>query len=252
MPLDIVDLRNFYRTPLGEATGRVLSAVIRRHWPSTKGQIILGLGFATPYLDMFRGEADRVFAVMPDVQGVLPWPSDGDSATVLASTATLPFPDASIDAALIVHALETEDTPRTMLSELWRVLAPGGSVLVIVPNRRGLWARMDTTPFGYGEPYSRRQITDLLRDALFCGAQWTEALYFPPSQRPIFLKSAPAFEQVGDRLGLPFSGVHVISATKLLYRPLLVRETTRQRASLRPVLIPSTSPRLDEISRRGQ
>lgn len=251
MPLDIIDLRNFYRTPLGEATGRVLSSVIRRNWPSTKGQIILGLGFATPYLDLFRGEAERVIAVMPDNQGVLPWPPEGDTATVLASTAALPFGDASIDSALVVHALETEEAPRVLLGELWRVLAPGGTVLLVVPNRRGLWARMDTTPFGYGEPYSRRQITDLLREALFSPAQWTEALYFPPLQRPVLLKSAPAFEQIGGKLGLPFSGVHVIAATKLLYRPLLVRETVRQKARLRPVLVPSASPRLDEIPERG-
>lgn len=252
MPLDIVDLRNFYRTPLGEATGLVLNSVIRRHWPSTKGQIILGLGFATPYLDMFRSEADRVVAVMPDVQGVLPWPADGHSATVLASTAALPFGDAAIDAALVVHALETEATPSSLLAELWRVLAPGGSLLIIVPNRRGLWARMDTTPFGYGEPYSRRQITDLLRDALFSPSHWTEALYFPPLQRPFLLKMAPAFERVGGKLGLPFSGVHVIAATKLLYRPLLVREARRHRTRLNPVLVPSATPRLDEIFRQGQ
>lgn len=251
MPLDIVDLRNFYRTPLGDATGRVLSSVIRRHWPSTSGQILLGLGFATPYLDLFKGEADRVFAAMPDNQGVLPWPADGDSASVLTSTSALPFGDAAIDAALVVHALETEESPRALLSELWRVLTPGGSVLLVVPNRRGLWARMDTTPFGYGEPYSRRQITDLLREALFSPAQWSEALYFPPLQRPVFLKSAGIFERIGEKLGLPFSGVHVIAATKLLYRPLLVRETVRQRARLRPVLVPSASPRLDEISGQG-
>lgn len=251
MPLDVVDLRNFYRTPLGDATGRVLSLVIRKHWLSTKGQSVLGLGFATPYLDMFRGEADRVFAAMPENQGVLPWPQNGDSATFLASAAALPFSDSSIDAALIVHAIETQDSPRTFLNELWRILAPGGSVILVVPNRRGLWARMDTTPFGYGEPYSRRQITDLLRDALFSPAQWTEALYFPPLQRPVFLKSAPVLERIGEKLGLPFSGVHVISATKLLYRPLLIRETVRQKARLSPVLVPSTSPRLDEISGQG-
>lgn len=251
MPLDIVDLRNFYASPLGEVTGRVLTSVIRNHWPSARGQIMLGIGFATPYLDMFRAEADRVLAVMPDVQGVLNWPADGDSATVLASTAALPFADASIDAALIVHALETEDSPRAMLAELWRVLTPGGSVIIVVPNRRGLWARMDTTPFGYGQPYSRRQINELLRNALFSPAKWTEALYFPPLSRPTFLKSASALELIGSNLGLPFSGVHVIAATKLLYRPLLVRETARQKTRLRPLLVPSASPRLDEIPERS-
>ena len=46
-----------------------------------------------------------------------------------------------------------------MLREIWRVMASGGQLLAVVPNRRGLWARMDTTPFGHGRPYSRSQIT---------------------------------------------------------------------------------------------
>ena len=42
---------------------------------------------------------------------------------------------------------------------MWRVLAPSGRVIV-VPNRRGPWARADNTPFGHGRPYSRSQITN--------------------------------------------------------------------------------------------
>ena len=30
-----------------------------------------------------------------------------------------------------------------MMRELWRVLADGGRMIVVAPNRRGLWARFD-------------------------------------------------------------------------------------------------------------
>src|SRR2546430_2803869 len=32
---------------------------------------------------------------------------------------------------------------KTMLKEVWRVLAGGGRLLIVVPNRRGVWARLD-------------------------------------------------------------------------------------------------------------
>ena len=88
-------------------------------------------------------------------------------------------------------------TPTALLREVWRVLAAGGQLLAVVPNRRGLWARMDTTPFGHGRPYSRSQITHLLREAWFTPVGWGEALYVPPIQRGWFLRSAVAWERTG-------------------------------------------------------
>ncbi len=49
--------------------------------------------------------------------------------------------------------------PKELLREVWRVLAPSGRMMAIIPNRRGVWTRTDTTPFGHGRPYSRSQIT---------------------------------------------------------------------------------------------
>src|SRR5664279_2649525 len=89
----------------------------------------------------------------------------------------LPLPDNAVDRVLLVHALEMTHDPAVLLREAWRVLAAGGRLLVVVPNRRGLWARMDTTPFGHGRPYSRSQINQLLRETWFTPTGWSEALY---------------------------------------------------------------------------
>ena len=44
---------------------------------------------------------------------------------------------------VLLHALETADHPHAVLSEAWRVLGPGGRMLVMAPNRAGLWARSE-------------------------------------------------------------------------------------------------------------
>ena len=184
-------------------------------------------------------------------QGVVNWPSIGLSATALVRSTMLPLPDSSIDRILVVHALETEESPGELLSELWRILTPGGRIIAIVPNRSGFWARIDTTPFGQGQPFSRRQLNNLLRDSLFSPVHWAEALYVPPVQRPLFLKSADLWEKIGAILPLPVAGVHLVEATKLLYRPMAVGRVRRARNVLSPVFVPATQARLDENVFRG-
>ena len=121
---------------------------------------------------------------------------------------------------LLVHALEMSSDPVGLLREVWRVLAAGGRLLVVVPNRRGVWARMDSTPFGHGRPYSRSQIMQLLRETWFTPTGWDEALYVPPIPRGWFLRSAMAWERAGATLASPFAGVHIVEATKQVYRAI--------------------------------
>ncbi len=248
MALDVIDIRSFYGSALGRVTSTLIGAALRETWPRTQGLTVMGLGFATPYLDHFRGEADRVFSVMPERQGVLEWPSDGASASVLAAPCDLPFPDSSIDRILLIHAIETQDRPQDLLTELWRVLTPGGQIVVVAPNRSGLWARIDRTPFGHGQPFSRRQLTDLLREALFSPVHWSEALHCPPFGGSMLVKLAAAWEHTGRALALPFAGVHIVGATKLLYRPVALTRAAPRRTALAPVLIPAPSPHLHASS----
>ena len=145
MSLDAVDLRNFYRSPLGGVAARFVRSFLRARWESCTGQSVLGVGHATPYLEDYPGEAVRVIAFMPAEQGVIHWPERGASATALVDVTMLPLPDSSIDRVLLVHALETCDQPYDLLNEIWRVLTPGGRMIAVVPNRAGMWARVDST-----------------------------------------------------------------------------------------------------------
>ncbi|HXY57941.1 MAG TPA: methyltransferase domain-containing protein [Methylocystis sp.] len=240
MTLDVVNLRDFYDSPLGDVARRIVGRVLRARWErQIKGLRVLGLGYATPYLVDYAIEAERVLAFMPAAQGVMHWPINGKSDTALVDATMMPLPDSSIDRILIIHALETSEHPHDLLDEIWRILAPGGRVLIVAPSRTGLWARLDTTPFGNGRPYSRGQLQDLLQEALFLPIYWGEALYVPPFARPSLLRSAPAFERIAGRFSLPGGGVHLVEATKQLYRPVGPRRAVRRVAiEMAPALEP--------------
>jgi len=239
MSIDVVDLRAFYSQRLGTVARYFVGRGIRNLWSDTQGLRLVGIGYAGPYLGLFRDEAERCLAFMPAAQGVVKWPTVRPTLSALVDELELPLPDASVDRVLLVHALEMSQNPTALLREVWRVLASGGQLLAVVPNRRGLWARMDTTPFGHGRPYSRSQIMSLMRDAWFTPVSWSEALYVPPIQRGWFLRSAVAWERVGATLSAPFAGVHIVDATKQVYRAIPAR---REKRVLVPALKPALSP----------
>jgi SAM-dependent methyltransferase len=243
MALDVTDLRSFYASSLGETTRRLVGGILRQRWEAVTGLSIVGLGYATPYLELFEGQPLRLLAMMPAEQGVVNWPAYGPSASALIDDSMLPLPDACVDRILLAHALENAEHPRELLSEIWRVLTPGGRLIVVAPNRSGLWARLDTTPFGHGRPYSRGQLLDLMRETLFSPVYWSEALYTPPLQRTTLLRFAPAIERVSGRLSLPGAGVLIVEATKQLYRLVGVRRSRRSLPELAPALAPALAPR---------
>jgi SAM-dependent methyltransferase len=240
MSIDVVDLRDFYAQRLGIVARRFVGRGIRTRFSDLRGLRVLGVGYATPYLGLFREEADRCLAFMPAVQGAIKWPTNRPDLAALVDELDMPLPDSAVDRVLLVHSLEMAHDPSALLREVWRVLAAGGRLLLVVPNRRGVWARMDTTPFGHGRPYSRSQITQLLRETWFTPTGWGEALHVPPVARGWFLRSAGAWERTGAIVAAPFAGVHIVEATKQVYRMIPARrERTRLVPALKPALAPS-------------
>jgi SAM-dependent methyltransferase len=242
--MDVIDLRDFYSRRLGIVARQLINRGIRERWPDAKDQRVLGIGYPTPYLGLFREDSERCIAFMPAAQGVLKWPTARPALATLVDEFALPLADAVVDRILLVHALEMSDDPEVLLREVWRVLAPSGRMIAVIPNRRGVWTRTDATPFGHGRPYSRSQITQLLRQTWFTPTAWGEALFMPPVAGGWFLRSALAWERLGEALSLPFAGVHIVEATKQVYRAIPAkRERARLIPALQPVLVPSSTAR---------
>lgn len=221
MHIDVEDLRDFYATPLGQVVRRLITQRIRARWSGAKDLTVMGLGFASPYLGVYRADARRLGALMPAGQGALVWPASGAVRSVLVEEMHLPLADNAVDRLLAVHCLEQAERPGQLLRELWRVLAPEGSLLLIVPNRRSVWARLDRTPFGHGRPYSRGQLERLLIDALFTPVSWGNALHIPPIDRRLILhRWAGSWERIVGRVSPGFGGVIIVEAKKELVAPI--------------------------------
>ncbi|MEM6382717.1 MAG: methyltransferase domain-containing protein [Pseudomonadota bacterium] len=237
MRVDIIDLRDFYTSPLGMRTRGYLRAALARHMSDAKGMDIAGIGFVNPFLGLYHNSAERLMSFMPAAQGCVNWPSRGPNASVLVNDEHLPLPNAALDRVFLIHALEFSPHPAQLLEEVWRVLAPGGRMIAVVPNRRGLLARIDATPFGFGRPYSKGQMIRLCRDTQFSPTAWSEALHFFPSNRRIALRTAGFFERFGKTVVSPLGGVIIVEATKHMFRGLPVTEGARVKA--KPVLVPA-------------
>src|SRR5258707_4957695 len=229
MSSDVVDLRDFYRTGLGQVARRMIRDAVRRVWPDLRAMRLLGIGYPTRCLTAISPETERTLALMPASLGVLGWSPEGRNLVTLADEGELPFADYSIDRVLLVHALETTEQVGPMLKEIWRVLAGGGRLLIVAPNRRGIWARLDRTPFGSGRPYTMSQLSQLLPDEQFTPVGSHAALFVPPSARRVILRSASAWDRIGHRWFPTVAGVILVEASKQIYaKPTMVRVPRRR------------------------
>lgn len=97
-----------------------------------------------------------------------------------ASITSLPFPDASFDAVVSADVVcQVTDAARA-IGEFFRVLRPGGLVVINVPAYRWMWSYHDDS-CQTKHRYTRRELAELLRTAGFRGERLTHwnALPFP-------------------------------------------------------------------------
>lgn len=245
MRRSIDELRTFYGEPTGALVRRLLARRLDDAWGEAANCDVLGLGYATPWLDAFVG-ARRVVAAMPGGQGVEQWPSVGRNRTLLVDDRRLPFQAGSFDRILLVHALEEADDPAVLLLEAVRALAPTGRIILAAAARGGLWARADNTPFGHGRPFTRRQLEGLVRDAGLEPVAWSQTLYVPP-WAPM-LSMAEGFEQIGRRVAPGTAGLILLEASRQAYAR--IRPSGHAQRVAKPALTPQPAASIVSRARR--
>jgi SAM-dependent methyltransferase len=254
MRRDVLELRRFYAAPLGRAARAMIGRKVEEAWGDGNGLDVLGLGYATPFLDGLYA-ARRTVAAMPAAQGVEAWPQGVKNRACLVDERALAFPNALFDRILAVHALEEADDPLAVLREVWRVLAPSGRTIIVAASRLGLWSDAEKTPFGHGRPFTRGQLEQLVREAELEPIAWSRALYIPPLDWTAGW--AEGFEQIGSRLWPQFSGLILLEAVKQTFavKPRLALAPARRAAgTLRPApagpIFEAGVPGLDDLGVR--
>ncbi len=212
-----IDLREFYDTLQGRVVQRILRHHIKNFWPNVNHLRVAALGYGVPYLRPMMPQAERVIALMPRQQGATFWPPEENGVVALCDQSELPIETNSIDRLLVVHTAGDYDSLDALLREGWRILKAQGSMILIVPNRSGIWARFDNTPFGSGVPYSMGQLRGILKDYMFVPERHERALFVPPTASRLMLTAAPVWEKIGRRFFNAFGGVNIVEAAKQLY-----------------------------------
>lgn len=247
---DVQAVMDFNATRLGQAAVRSLRACVQRIWPDLSGQRVLALGFAGPLLSLWRDQAlscvDAVTSPMP-VAGLERSPN-----RCIVQDDALPFPDNTFDRVVMMHAIENADATR-LLRGVWRCLRDDGRLLVVVPNRTGLWAIHDGTPFADGAPCSVGRIERLLRRSLFRIEHLQGGLFMPPVSSRLLRRAAPAIEAVGRRVSPRLAGVLVVEAVKDIHAAAPTARAARALAGVLPrrMLVPLARD-ADAGTRAGQ
>lgn len=122
-----------------------------------------------------------------------------------AGAEQIPFPDGSFDAVFILDALEHVADDERASREIFRVLRPGGLLVVTAPAFEWLWSRADERSHHYRR-YTRRQLTSTLRKAGFSierTSYFNTILFFPIAAAKIATRLFEPSFLAGSEVKLP-------------------------------------------------
>jgi SAM-dependent methyltransferase len=142
-------------------------------WASSQGARAYGVDISQPTVALAR-------------------PAFGAGATPLAAAVgdvrALPFADGSFDAVYSMGTIEHFDETQHAVGEIARVLRPGGTAIVGVPNRHDPFLRpllatvlqaVGLYGYGYEKSYSRRALRRMLEEAQLQVVAETAILFMP-------------------------------------------------------------------------
>ncbi len=212
MRRDVLELREFYAQPLGRAVRDLLSRKVGEAWGDAAGLDVLGLGYATPFLDRFAA-ARRVVAAMPrspggrDLARRRPQPG-------LSGRETRPCrsPTPCSTGSLSCTAWRKARPPAPCCARpgaCWRRRAasswspPAAAACGRTPSGRPS-ATAARSPAASSRPWCARPT--------WSRSAWSQALYVPPLT-PL-ARWADGFEQVGSRVWPGFAGLVLLEAVK--------------------------------------
>ena len=248
---DVIALRDFYNTPLGQHVAGQMHPYMTRFWRLDANCFNVMVGYGIGWLPPASRDNDKLtnlLSLMLARSGVIAWPESEPGRSGLVNSNAFPLPDVHVDRLLLAHALEFDAEPGQLLDECWRVLDGAGKLLVVVPNRRGLWARLEHTPFGHGRPYSSRQLCQLLKTHGFAPKRTYRAVCLPPFYNRAIMRFATTFERLGQRWWPALGGVLLVEAEKKLYAAAgNTSKLRRPRAGTAPALVSSWIARVKDV-----
>lgn len=213
MTTQISFIDRYYHSP----TGRLVAQMVRGKLQDAIGSFDQSemIGFGYPYMCLPNHVSMPV--LIPEEMGALAAFDQTGVMSVCASSATWPFESESADCIIMTHGLEFAHDPAACLTEACRVLKGAGRLVLMVPHRRSLWVRAETSPLGHGRPFSKSQLAMLVQQAGFEVMKVERHLHTPPIGLSFGYGVAQILNKIGKQGWGMFGGVIILEATKLVY-----------------------------------
>ena len=227
------DFDDFYKTREGRLVRRVLRQAISSYADFSKNNV--GIGYSTPYIE-------SALSIFPVSLKILDDDGKRLNNVTCADLSALPLESSSLDTVIFAHGLESCEYPEDVLKEISRVLKSEGRLIMIVPNRRGLWAHCEWSPFGHGRPFSAAQLRFLFSETAFVCDEMKSVLFTPPLKWRVMLRLSSFFEKYCPYVLSTMGGVNIAVARKQTYAPIKPSKGTAVpvRSVLRPLVTKST------------
>jgi ubiquinone/menaquinone biosynthesis C-methylase UbiE len=180
----------WYAERLGATVDRLQKALVLKMARPRPGERALDVGTGTGnYAGALAARGLEVTGIDPSGAMLAEARAKPQPVTWLQGAAeSLPCEDGSYDLVVSVTALEFMADPRLALGEMYRVLRPGGRMVVGTLNARGPWGELyarlgqdPASPYHYATLYTAERFEALL--AALGDVRWSSAVFVPPSGR---------------------------------------------------------------------
>ncbi|MGQ9512012.1 class I SAM-dependent methyltransferase [Thermodesulfitimonas sp.] len=212
----------WFTTPRGQLVWEIERRLLFSFLRPQPGEEILDAGCGTGLLTKELaacGASVTGIDISPAMLAVAREKTRGFRNVVLAQAdvTALPLPSNAFHGVVCFTVLEFVPRPEEALREMWRVLKPGGRMVLGVLNALSPWAwgRVGRGVFAYARFYSYREMRLLIKKTLGrIPLRWAGAVYFPPWCPESCLRHARLFELLGAVFARPFGAVLIFRIEK--------------------------------------
>ncbi|NJD99641.1 class I SAM-dependent methyltransferase [Thermococcus sp. LS1] len=176
---------DWYRTKTGQYVDRTEKWLVFSMLQTKSGKALdLGCGTGNYTLELKKRGFDVIG--LDASEGMLEIARAKGLNCIKGDAYSLPFPDESFDLVLSVTMFEFIHKPEQVISEIHRVLKPGGEVLIGTMNGRSSWfffKRLKSlfveTAYRYARFYTPRELELLLKNGGFTEVESAGVIFFP-------------------------------------------------------------------------
>lgn len=171
--MDVATLQSFYNSPLGMQVQASLQAALSSIMTEYKDSDVALFGSPLSIPHLLKGLKRQPVICRLSSTGTFAHPK---YPTILTHDHNLPVRSHSFDLAVVVQWIEFCDFPKESLLDIWRILVPGGEIILLYPYKWSFLPLSFKTPFGLSKTFTRTQIENLLVACSFTPTKTIPAL----------------------------------------------------------------------------